>query len=121
MRLRTAPTEAVFASDAETIGEAMLRAHHAAVDASLPMHRVYLLLGDVSLPQPTAHQVVQALTTGIALAPMDHRVAAMSLFGDTGLSVTGMDQMLVATVGTSIINVAFTSQGRIEDVSVSHL
>ena len=47
--LRTAFTEAVFASDAETIGEAMLRAHHAAVDASLPMHRVYLLLGDPAL------------------------------------------------------------------------
>ncbi|MGB5697644.1 MAG: C25 family cysteine peptidase, partial [Polyangiales bacterium] len=38
--LRTAFTEAVFASDAETIGDAMLRAHQAAVDASLPMHRV---------------------------------------------------------------------------------
>ncbi len=89
--------------------------------APLPGGAVYLLLGDVPLPTPTAHQVVQALTTGIALAPMDHRVAAMSLFGDNGLSVTGMDQMLVATVGSSFINVSFTAQGRIEGVDVSHL
>jgi hypothetical protein len=47
--LRTAFTEAVFASDAETIGEAMIRAHQAASDAPVPLHRVYMLLGDPAL------------------------------------------------------------------------
>ncbi len=47
--LRVAFTEAVFDSDAETIGDAMLRAHRAAANASLPQHRVYLLLGDPAL------------------------------------------------------------------------
>ena len=46
---RTALSEAVFASDAETIGEAMVSAHRAASDAPLPMHRVYMLLGDPAL------------------------------------------------------------------------
>jgi len=47
--LRTAFTEAVFASDAETIGEAMIRAHQAASDAPTSLHRVYMLLGDPAL------------------------------------------------------------------------
>jgi MYXO-CTERM domain-containing protein len=47
--LRTAFAEAVFASEAETIGEAMIRAHKAATDASVPQHRVYMLLGDPAL------------------------------------------------------------------------
>ena len=47
--LRTAFTEAAFASDAETIGEVMLRAHQAAVGAPVPLHRVYMLLGDPAL------------------------------------------------------------------------
>ena len=47
--LRTAFTEAVFASDAETIGEAMIRAHQAAGDAPVSLHRVYMLLGDPAL------------------------------------------------------------------------
>lgn len=47
--LRTAFTEAAFASDAETIGEAMLAAHRAASDAPLALHRVYMLLGDPAL------------------------------------------------------------------------
>ncbi len=47
--LRTAFTEAAFASDAETIGDAMIRAHHAARDAPLSLHRVYMLLGDPAL------------------------------------------------------------------------
>ena len=47
--LRTAFAEAVFASEAETIGEAMMRAHQAATDASVPQHRVYMLLGDPAL------------------------------------------------------------------------
>ena len=46
---RTAFTEAAFASDAETIGEAMIRAHRAASDATVPLHRVYMLLGDPAL------------------------------------------------------------------------
>jgi hypothetical protein len=47
--LRTAFTQAVFASDAETIGEAMIRAHQAASDAPVPLHRVYMFLGDPAL------------------------------------------------------------------------
>ena len=47
--LRTAFTEAVFASDAETIGEAMLRAHRAARGGPTELHRVYMLLGDPAL------------------------------------------------------------------------
>ncbi|CAN5174302.1 hypothetical protein BH23ACT9_BH23ACT9_35290 [soil metagenome] len=86
-----------------------------------PGGAVYLLLGDVPLPAPEAHQLSQALTTGIALAPMDHRRAAVSLFADNRLATTGLGEMVVATVGTSLVSVAFTDQGRIADVSVSHM
>jgi len=47
--LRRGFTEAVFASDAETIGEAMLRAHRAAGDEPVQLHQVYMLLGDPAL------------------------------------------------------------------------
>lgn len=47
--LRTAFTKAAFASDAETIGDAMIRAHEAARGAPPSMHRVYMLLGDPAL------------------------------------------------------------------------
>ncbi len=47
--LRKGFTEAVFASDAETIGEAMLRAHQAARDEPVQLHQVYMLLGDPAL------------------------------------------------------------------------
>ncbi|MBW2717367.1 MAG: hypothetical protein JRD94_02085 [Deltaproteobacteria bacterium] len=47
--LRTAFTEAVFASDAETIGDAMIQAHQAARGAPVSLHRVYMLLGDPAL------------------------------------------------------------------------
>lgn len=86
-----------------------------------PGGAVYLLLDGLDLPPPEAHQVVQALTTGIALAPMDHRQATMALFGDNGFAVTGLDEMVVATVGQALVNVTFTGRGRIDDVSVSHL
>lgn len=89
--------------------------------APVPGGAVYLLLGDVPLPPPDAHQLTQALTTGIALAPMDHRTATMSLFADNNLSLTGMDELLVATVGRSAVTVAFTDKGRIADVQVSQL
>lgn len=89
--------------------------------APVPGGAAYLLLGDVPLPAPTAIELSQALTTGIALAPMDHRRAAMSLFADNRLSVTGMDELLVAIVGKSVVTVAFTPQGRIADVQLSHL
>lgn len=89
--------------------------------APLPGGAVYLLLGDVPLPPPDAHQVVQALTTGIALAPMDHRTAAMALCADNAFAVTGLDEMLVVTVGDALVNIAFTPDGRIDDVAVSHL
>lgn len=46
---RSAFSEAAFASDAETIGDAMIRAHQAARDAPVALHRVYLLLGDPAL------------------------------------------------------------------------
>ena len=57
--LRTAFTEAVFASDVETIGEAMIRAHQVAGDAPLALHRVYMLLGDpaLRLREPKAEPV----------------------------------------------------------------
>jgi hypothetical protein len=47
--LRTALVEAALASDAETLGEAVVRAHQAAADAPLELHRVYALLGDPAL------------------------------------------------------------------------
>jgi hypothetical protein len=47
--LRTGFTEAVFASESETIGEVMIRAHQGATDATVPQHRVYTLLGDPAL------------------------------------------------------------------------
>ncbi len=47
--LRTGFTEAVFASEAETLGEAIIRAHQGATDATVPQHRVYTLLGDPAL------------------------------------------------------------------------
>jgi hypothetical protein len=47
--IRSALTEAAFASDAETIGEAMLLAHRAAAGAPTELHRVYMLLGDPAL------------------------------------------------------------------------
>ena len=47
--LRRGFTEAVFASDAETIGEAMLRAHRAAANEPVQLHQVYMLLGDPAL------------------------------------------------------------------------
>lgn len=89
--------------------------------APVPGGAVYLLLGDVELGPPDAHQLVQALTTGIAMAPMDHRAAVMALFADAQVAVTGLDEMVVATVGQSLVNVTFTRDGRIDDVSVNHL
>lgn len=47
--LRTAFTEAVFDSEAETIGDALLRAHQAASGEPVQLHRVYMLLGDPAL------------------------------------------------------------------------
>lgn len=86
-----------------------------------PGGAVYLLLDGLDLPAPDAHQVVQALTTGIALAPVDHRQAAMALFADNGFAVTGLDEMVVATVGSALVNVTFTAEGRVDDVGVTHL
>jgi hypothetical protein len=97
-----------------TQADAMLR-------VPVPGGAVYLLLGDVPLPPPDAHQVRNALTTGIAMAPMDHRRAAMSLFGDNRLGVTGLDELLVASVGRQVVSVAFTRDGRIDDVTVSQV
>ncbi len=47
-KLRTTLTAAAF-SDAETLGEAILRAHRAAFEAPVELHRVYALLGDPAL------------------------------------------------------------------------
>jgi hypothetical protein len=47
--LRNGFTQAVFAAGAETLGEAMIRAHQGASDATVPQHRVYTLLGDPAL------------------------------------------------------------------------
>ncbi|MFW2390604.1 MAG: C25 family cysteine peptidase, partial [Polyangiales bacterium] len=47
--LRTALTEATLASDAETLGEAILRGHRAAAGVPTELHRVYMLLGDPAL------------------------------------------------------------------------
>jgi hypothetical protein len=47
--MRMAFSESVFDSDADTIGEAMLRAHRAAAGAETQLHRVYMLLGDPAL------------------------------------------------------------------------
>ena len=89
--------------------------------APTPGGAVYLLLGDVELPPPTAAQVVQALTTGVALAPMDHRAAAISLFGDNAFSVTGMDDMVVVSVGKQLVNVIYAQDGSIVDVNITNI
>ena len=47
--LRSGFTEAAFASDAETLGEAMLRAHRVAAGEPVQLHQVYMLLGDPAL------------------------------------------------------------------------
>ena len=47
--LRAAFSEAAFASDAETLGDAILLGHRAAFDAPVQLHRVYTLLGDPAL------------------------------------------------------------------------
>lgn len=97
-----------------TQADAMLR-------VPVPGGAVYLLLGDVPLPPPDAHQIRGALTTGIAMAPMDHRRAAMGLFADNNLAVTGLDELLVASIGRSVVSVAFTRQGRIDGVEISQV
>ncbi|MBT8482258.1 MAG: hypothetical protein HKP36_11785 [Myxococcales bacterium] len=47
--LRRGFTEAAFASDAETVGEAVLAAHRAAAGEPVQLHQVYMLLGDPAL------------------------------------------------------------------------
>ena len=47
--LRRGFTEAAFASNAETIGDAMLAAHRAAAGDPVQLHQVYMLLGDPAL------------------------------------------------------------------------
>lgn len=47
--MRTAFSQAAFAGDAETIGDAMRSAHEAARSEPLALHRVYMLLGDPAL------------------------------------------------------------------------
>ena len=47
--MRIAFSHAAFASDAETVGDAMLAAHGASATAPLETHRVYVLLGDPAL------------------------------------------------------------------------
>ncbi len=47
--LREAFSVAAFASDAETLGDAMLDAHRSASGAPVALHRVYMLLGDPAL------------------------------------------------------------------------
>jgi hypothetical protein len=91
----------------------------AMVRTPVPGGAAYLLLGDVPLPPPGAHQVVQALTTGIALAPVDHRTAVMALCADNGFAVPGLDEVLAVTVGSALVTVAFTPDGRVDDVGVS--
>lgn len=80
---------------------------------------MYVLLGEVPLPAVQAHELVQALTTGIAMAPMDHRLATVGLFRDAGLATTGLDEIVVATVGRAAVTVAFTPDGRIDGVDVT--
>lgn len=54
--MRLAFSEVAFASDAETLGDAMLAAYQAAAGAPLAAHRAYVLLGDpaLRLRQPKA-------------------------------------------------------------------
>lgn len=80
---------------------------------------MYALLGDVPLPPVQAQEFVQALTTGVAMAPMDHRVATVALCRDAGLSTTGLDEIVVATIGTTAVTVAFTRDGRIDGVDIT--
>jgi hypothetical protein len=47
--MRTAFAKSAFASEAETLGEVMLRGHQAAAGAERQLHRVYMLLGDPAL------------------------------------------------------------------------
>ncbi len=81
--LRTAFTEAAFASDAETIGEAMIEAHRAARGAPVQLHRVFVLLGDPALrlraakaqpdpgPDPNADPGVPSDPTSLPRAESD--------------------------------------------------
>jgi hypothetical protein len=87
--------------------------------APLPGGAVYLLLGDVPLPPPQPHQVVQALTTAVAMAPVDHRVALVSMCADAGLAMTGLDDVVAVTVGDRLVSVTFDRSGRIADVTAA--
>lgn len=80
---------------------------------------MYALLGDVPLPAVQPQGFIQALTTGIAMAPMDHRQAAVALCRDAGLSTTGLDDIVVVTIGTSVVTIAFTDTGRISGVDTT--
>jgi len=82
---------------------------------------MYALLGDVPLPAVQPQEFVQALTTGIAMAPMDHRKATVALCRDAGLSTTGLDEIVVATIGRTAVTVAFTRDGRIDGVDTSRV
>lgn len=82
---------------------------------------MYALLGDVPLPAVQPQEFIQALTTGIAMAPMDHRKATVALCRDAGLSTTGLDEIVVATIGRTAVTIAFTRDGRIDGVDSANV
>jgi MYXO-CTERM domain-containing protein len=103
--LRTTFTEAVFASEAETIGEAMIRAHRAATDASVAQHRVFMLLGDPALrlrpaprepePEPSAEpdpSIVSPPSSGPDLSSLPPRTEAALPASTAGCEIARSDR-----------------------------
>ncbi|WP_336249933.1 DUF6882 domain-containing protein [Stomatohabitans albus] len=89
-------------------------------------HRaIYVLMSDVTLPAPKAHELANALTTAIAMVPIDHRRATVDLMADARIPTTGVDEVVLATVPPSgpdgkpeSVTITFTPQGKIADVGV---
>lgn len=89
-------------------------------------HRaIYVLIGEVNLPAPKAHELSTALTTAIAMVPIDHRRATVDLFADARIPTTGIDEVVLATVPPSApgnqpesVTVTFTPEGKIADIGV---
>lgn len=89
-------------------------------------HRaIYVLISDLTLPAPKAHELSHALTTAIAMVPIDHRRASVDLFADAKIPTTGIDEVVLATVPPAgpngqpeSVTVTFTPQGKIADIGV---
>lgn len=89
-------------------------------------HRaIYVLIGEVDLPAPKAHELSHALTTAIAMVPIDHRRATVDLLADAQIPTTGVDELVLATVPPASpgeqpesVTITFTPAGKIADIAV---